>query len=119
MLTDREKVICAFVSLQVTGFAQKIKHGQCPPIQNDTVGPCYFGCYSDTDCSANLKCCSTACGGTMCQKPCNPACNECGYGQNCQVTNGCAECVTCSSVCNMLCAIGKTCKIINGCAQCV
>jgi len=49
--------------------------GNCPAVANlngdstggSVIGPCLISCQSDANCSDTQKCCSTACGGLVCQ----------------------------------------------------
>ena len=51
-------------------FNTAIRPGQCPVnIPGDDFSPCTEDCRGDSDCPANLKCCSRQCGGTICVPP--------------------------------------------------
>lgn len=69
------------------------KPGKCLPWEGE--GPCIVSCANDWTCNGVQKCCPVGCG-RMCQNPCNNSCDGiiCEQGKQCQVADGCAQCLT-------------------------
>lgn len=49
----------------------EIKDGECPRVENSTVGICVKECQMDNNCTGSTKCCFNGCGHT-CQQPQQP-----------------------------------------------
>ena len=45
-----------------------VKSGQCPRLEQGSVGTCYEECQNDGDCAGDSKCCSNGCG-HVCMNP--------------------------------------------------
>lgn len=103
--------IVAAVVLAPGGFAataEKDSAGAASPVPRKSgvpnlQGECVYQCATDADCSSGKVCMDTACGGQICDKPCD----------NCKSDADCGllyECVTyrCGKKCTLACPDGAT-----------
>jgi hypothetical protein len=54
--------------LNTNCYITELKDGECPRLENNTVGTCQEECQMDSNCTGSAKCCFNGCGHT-CQEP--------------------------------------------------